>query len=1009
MNGLPCLVRRDRATGRCVTILVDSGATYNYISTTSKIGESVPLPQVYKPKTLHGHSRVSSKKIINILGYDLTFFEIEELKEYDMILGEQGLRQIKAKLDFFTYKLYYDRQSTPHRINYTNDNMKFENEIKQLMQENENRSENLPFTTTIQATIRTTNKEPIYTKQYPYPFADKPFVDSEINKLLRDDIIEKSFSPYNSPIWVVPKKGLDENGKAKRRLVIDFQKLNAQTVTDKYPIPDINMTIQNLGRAKIFSTIDLESGYHQILIRKEDREKTGFSINHAKFHFKRMPFGLKNAPSIFQRCVNDILYDYIGKFAYVYIDDVLIFSNTPVEHMQHIKQIFHALHSANMKVSNDKSHFFKHETEFLGHIIKHGKITVDPEKIKTIREYQIPKTLKQLRSFLGLAGYYRKFIKDFAKIAKPLTIHLQTESGMVKAKQSGRVPVTLDHAALEAFEKLKTLLQEQIELYQPDYNKAFELTTDASNYAIGAVLSQDRHPITFISRTLTTTEQNYATNEKEILAIVWALQKLRNYLYGVAELTIYTDHQSLIHSISEKNPNTKLKRWKNFIAEFGAEIKYKPGYQNIVADALSRHHDQINFPNTDGMIHSIQNPANDLIERVSLPLNHFKNQIEITKSDHNSLNSKTTFRNYQNHEIKFKTTTELITYLKAVVSKKHVNAIYSTEETFFIIKESISNSFPGNKFVFTTIKTENITDLNEQLRILTEIHKRAHRNAKNNFIETQRTYFWPTMKKDFKNYVKTCEICNTQKYERVPAKQPMGTTPIPKQVGESISMDIFYIDNQSYVTSVDRYSKYLIIHPIETKLNFHTKLEEILTQNYPNCKNLITDNEAVLVSNAAKMIYQKYGIIHITTPIQHSTSNGTVERTHSTLIELIRCLKTQNNTSSTEEIFNAVRAYNQTIHSVTNEKPIDVKQNPDKFQNIKDKLTNQQKLTLTYHNKDKQNRTFQPGEKIYVKSNRRRKDASAYVKHVVKEDLGNSILTTKNKEFHKDSIRINTN
>lgn len=199
---------------------------------------------------------------------------------------------------------------------------------------------------------------------------------------------------------------------------------------------------------------------------------------------------------------------------------------------------------------------------------------------------------------------------------------------MVKPNQSNKIAINLDESALNAFKKIKLLLQEQIELYQPDYSKPFELTTDASNFALGAVLSQNRHPITFISRTLNKTEQNYATNKKEILAIVWALQKLRNYLYGVANLTIYTDHQSLIYSISEKNPNTKLKRWKNFIAEFGAEIKYKPGSQNIVADALSRHQgEEINL--MDGNLHLIKN-STERIARVSLPLNRFKNQIERT-------------------------------------------------------------------------------------------------------------------------------------------------------------------------------------------------------------------------------------------------------------------------------------------------------------------------------------------------------------------------------------------
>lgn len=633
-----------------------------------------------------------------------------------MILGEQGLKQINAVLDFSKYIMYYQNLKK-HKINYTNNCPRYDDKISELMEQNNLISEKLPYTTMIQATIRTKTEEPIWTKQYPYPYADREFVDKEIQNLLDNEVIERSFSPYNAPIWVVPKKGVDENGNPKRRLVIDFQKLNAQTITDKYPIPDINMMIQNLGKAKLFSTVDLESGFHQILIKEGDREKTGFSINHAKFQFRRMPFGLKNAPSIFQRCVNDILHEYIGKFAYVYIDDVLIFSDTPEDHLKHVSIIIKALNEANMKVSDEKSHFFKIETEFLGHIIKHNKITVDPEKIATIRDYETPTTLKQLRSFLGLAGYYRKFIKDFAKITKPLTIHLKSENGLVKANMSNKIKINLDEPAINAFMKIKSLLQEKVELYQPDFKKPFDLTTDASNFAIGAVLSQERHPITFISRTLSPTEQNYATNEKEILAIVWALQKLRNYLYGVADLTIYTDHQSLIHSISEKNPNTKLKRWKNFIAEFGAEIKYKPGFQNIVADALSRH--QIN--NTT--IHSMNSSPTEFIKRVAFPLNQFKNQIEIVKANKDEVESKTTFFNHHYHKVKFKTRIMLIKSLKTITSHNRVNAIFCSMETFAFIEEILVNSFPNEKFVYAPTKVMDVTDLTEQMLLKKSITK----------------------------------------------------------------------------------------------------------------------------------------------------------------------------------------------------------------------------------------------------------------------------------------------
>lgn len=336
-----------------------------------------------------------------------------------------------------------------------------------------------------------------------------------------------------------------------------------------------------------------------------------------------------------------------------------------------------------------------------------------------------------------------------------------------------------------------------------------------------------------------------------------------------------------------------------------------------------------------------------------------------------------------------------------------MNAIFTTEETFFSVKELISNTFPEIKFVFTTMSVKDVTDKNEQLQIVIDIHNRAHRNSNNNYIEAQREYFWPEMKRDFNKKTKTCEICKTEKYERQPAKQPFGSTPIPTRTGQSIAMDIFHIDKKLYVSCIDRFSKYLFIHSIHSKVNFHEKLEEIIAQNYPNCETIITDNEGIFVSNYSRAVYEKYKIVHVLTPIQHSTSNAQVERAHSTLIELIRCLAKQNSSTASDEIFNAVIAYNNTIHSVTGEKPADIRQNPDKYPNVSEKIRLNQIKLLEYHNKYRKNRQFEVNEIIFVKSNRRRKDTSAYVKHIVKADQGNTVLTTKDKVFHKDSIRRN--
>lgn len=221
----------------------------------------------------------------------------------------------------------------------------------------------------------------------------------------------------------------DSLGNKQYRLVIDYRKLNSLTIPDRYPIPQINDVLSQLRDSKYFTVLDLKSGFHQIPLKMSDFEKTAFSIANGKYEFTRLPFGLKNAPAIFQRALDDVLHDYIGKICYVYIDDIVIFSKSEKEHYDHIRDIFKTLQAANLKVQLDKCNFLKTEVEFLGFIISADGIKTNKGKIQAILDFPLPKTIKELRSFLGLSGYYRRFVRDYAKVAKPLTQILRGEEG----------------------------------------------------------------------------------------------------------------------------------------------------------------------------------------------------------------------------------------------------------------------------------------------------------------------------------------------------------------------------------------------------------------------------------------------------------------------------------------------------------------------------------------------------------------------------------------------------
>ena len=444
-------------------------------------------------------------------------------------------------------------------------------------------------TTSIEHTIPLTDTKPVFTRQYPH----SPLMDEEIAKQMHNleelRIIAPSSSPHNSPLHIVPKKE-DEEGNKRWRVVADFRNLNAITIDDRFPLPRITDILDRLGGAQYFSVFDLANGFHQIPMAPEDRAKTAFTTPDGHYEYLRMPFGLKNAPATFQRLMNNVLRGLIGKELFVYLDDVVVYSCTLAEHERRLERFFERLREHNLTLQTEKAKFLKDQVIYLGHIIAADGVRPNPEKIKAVAEFPVPKSRKNLKQFLGLVNYYRRFIPDMAKRARPLT-----------SLTSLKTPFYWTEKHQESFEDLRQALCKEPVLRYPNYEEPFIITTDASDVAVGAILSQGKigedPPIAYASQVLNTAQVNYSTTEKECWAIIYAVKQFRTYIYG-RKFSLVTDHRPLQWLFSIKDPVSRLARWKITLADYDYEIIYKPGRVNANADALSRNPVSHAFPTT---------------------------------------------------------------------------------------------------------------------------------------------------------------------------------------------------------------------------------------------------------------------------------------------------------------------------------------------------------------------------------------------------------------------------
>lgn len=587
--------------------------------------------------------------------------------------------------------------------------------------------------------------------------------------------------------------------------------------------------LDELGGAEIFSKLDLKLGYHQIRMREEDIPKTAFRTHEGHYEYLVMPFGLTNAPSTFQALMNRILQPFLRKFALVFFDDILIYSGDVDSHREHLRQVLQVLRDNRLVANRKKCTFGQHQLEYLGHLISKEGVSADPNKIKDMLQWPEPKTVKGLRGFLGLTGYYRKFVKDYGKIAWPLTEQLKKDS------------FHWDEAARIAFEQLKKAMTTVPVLAVPNFNDTFVLETDASGKGIGAVLMQQGRPIAYMSQTLSDRAQRKSVYERELMAIVLAIQKWRHYLLG-RHFKVHTDQKSLKFLADQRLMGEDQQKWVTKLMGFDFEIKYKPGKENSAADGLSRQMQCM-------MLTTIHCPTWDGLDEEVLA----DPKLRIVVQD--LLVQPDLYKGYQLKKGR-------LFYKDRIVLPK------TSPRTSTILHEFHDSAVGGHSGYFRTYK------------------------------RVSNLVFWEGMKRDIQAYVQACEVCQRNKYQTLSPGGLLQALPIPNQVWQDISMDFIGglpkvqgIDTVMVV--VDRLTKYAhfipLSHPFTAKdiAALFTK-EIIRLHGFP--ASIVSDRDKVFLSTFWTELFKQAGTKLKYSSAYHPQSDGQTEVVNRCLEAYLRCL-----------------------------------------------------------------------------------------------------------------------
>ena len=764
-------------------------------------------------------------------------------------------------------------------------------------------------------------------------------VKAHIQEMLDLGAIRPSNSPWASAIVLVRKKD------GRLRFCIDLRRLNNRTVKDAYSLPRIESILDSLGGAQIFSTLDLKAGYWQVEMAEECKAYTAFTCGPLGFYeCDTMPFGATNAPATFQRLMHDCLGDLNMNWCIVYLDDIIIFSDTREEHIKRLEAVFQKLMAAGLKLKPTKCFFFRDEIEYLGHVVSGKGISTNPKKIEAVTKWPTPKTVYDVRSFLGFVGYYRRFIKNFSKITKPIREVITGLENQSK-RAAKKTYIEWTDLANAAFDNLKTMCVSTPILAYPDYQLPFTLHTDSSTDGLGAVLYQKQdgkqRVIAYASRSVSKAESNYPAHKLEFLALKWAVcEKFHEYLYGTKPFEVFTDNNPLTYVLTSAKLDACGQRWVAKLANYNFSIKYRCGVSNTEADALSR----IKWPEAISEKLDTENGCMDthvinailtgavskssLIESVSCSTDVIPTELDKNTSKLSNINWMKEQRLDPNlgviirliesgqlfkRKLQGKDSTELKSFLRNKRCLKLVKDV--------LYRKSYSDNSTTKKTLWQLVVPKHFRE-----RALFGCHDDVgHQGILRTLSLLRERFYWPGMQEEATQYVMHCSRCLRRKTppQVAPLQPILVTQPLELVHMDYLSLEPSKGNIENVLVITDHFTRYALAYPSKTQTAQATA--RILWDNfichYGFPERFISDQGRNFESDLIKELCKIAGVKKVHTTPYHPQGNGQCERFNSTLCNMLGTLSEEEKSDWKSHLGCMTHAYNCTKHASTTYSP----------------------------------------------------------------------------------------